>query len=84
MCFDRINHPLFSGKKRIPVGVEIRHIFVDTIVVPDMDTDGDELGVNVKTDSIRFQNLNLDTLIILNDYFGTRIIIGHGKHTAPF
>jgi hypothetical protein len=49
-----------------------------------MDTDGNELGVNVKTDSIRFQDLNLDTLIILNDYFGTRIIIGHGKHTAPF
>jgi hypothetical protein len=37
-----------------------------------MDTDGNELGVNIKTDSIRFQNLNLYTLITLNDYFRTR------------
>jgi hypothetical protein len=36
-----------------------------------MDTDGNELGVNIKTDSIRFQDLNLYTLITLNDYLRT-------------
>ena len=54
---------MFSGKKRIPICVEVGHVLEHTIVVPDVDADSDEATVNVQTAAIRFQYLDFDTLI---------------------
>jgi hypothetical protein len=66
---------LFSGKKRIPIGVEICQVFEDMVVVTNVNADSNEATVDIQSAAIRFQNLNFDTLIA----FGTDNDLGSLK-----
>lgn len=70
-----IDHPLLGFDKGIPVCIGFAHVLEDTLVVPDVDTDGYELGMAVDADAVGFEDFDFDTLIALrlNEDLGSRI-----------
>lgn len=80
-----IEHPVLGLDQRIPIGVGFTHVLEDTLIVSDMDADGNELRMAVDPDTVGLEDLNLNALISFgtdND-FGTGIgyVDRHNKIT---
>ena len=51
---DRIDYPFLGFDEGVPVCIGFAHVLEDTLIVPDMDADSDELGMAVDPDTIGF------------------------------
>ncbi len=80
-----IDHPVFGFDQGIPIGISFTHVLEDTLIVPDMDADSNELRMAVDPDTVGLEDLYLNTLFPFrsdND-FGTGIgyVDRHNKIT---
>ena len=68
-----IYYPVLGLDQRTPIGVGFAHVLEDTLIVPDVDADGNELRMAVDPDTVGLEDLYLNTLVSFrsdND-FGT-------------
>ena len=80
-----IEHPVLGLDQRIPISVSFAHVLEDTLIVPDMDADSDELRMAVDSDTVRLEDLYLNTLVSFrsdNDFgTGSGYVDRHNKIT---
>ena len=80
-----IKHPVLGLDQRIPIGVGFAHVLEDTLIVSDVDADGNELRMAVDSDTVRLEDLYLNTLVSFrsdNDFgTGSGYVDRHNKIT---
>ena len=67
------DHPVLGFDQGVPIGINFTHVLKDTLIVSDMDADGNELRMTVDPDTVGLEDLNFNTLVPFrsDNNFGT-------------